>query len=245
MKNYQDYENWKQWVPSHFGCCTALDAAYYSAEIKRTAIELTKDTLFYEIGYGNGSFAGYVQSMGYQYVGSEINQTLIDRGRQFGLQVYEHGIKQVINSTDPGTFDAIFAFDVLEHLVIEDIKIFLQDAQVLLKAGGTLLARIPSGDSPFGRANFHGDITHRTALGSSAVRQLAEQTGFDVMDIGPPSLPIFGNGYVRALRRLGICFAQSVVAKLINLVFHDGQPRVITANLVFVLKKPVKIAFEV
>ena len=238
MNSYQDYENWKDWKKSSFGDFTSIDKAYFKAELKRTGIDFNKNIRLYEIGFGNGTFAGYAQSLGYQYCGSEVNQALIERARNFGLHVYEQGIKQVIDSTGPDTYDAILAFDVLEHLDIAEIKSFLIDARVLLKECGTVLARIPSGDSPFGRAIFHGDITHKTALGSSAVRQLAEQTGYEVIDIGPPSLPILGNGFIRAFRRGGILLAQSIVAKLINLVFHDGQPRVITADLVFVLRKP-------
>lgn len=237
MNNYQDYENWKDWKTNSFGYFTKLDKEYFTAELKRTGIDFNKPVRLYEIGFGNGAFAGYAQSLGYQYSGSEVNQALIERGRNFGLPVYENGIKQVIDSTGPDTFDAIVAFDVLEHLELAEIKSFLIDARVLLKEGGALLARLPSGDSPFGRAIFHGDITHKTALGSSAVRQLAQQTGYEVIDIGPPSLPILGTGFIRAFRRGGIRLAQSIVAKLINLLFHDGQPRIITANLVFVLKK--------
>ena len=238
MNNYQDYENWKDWKTNSFGYFTKLDKEYFTAELQRTGIDFNKPVRLYEIGFGNGAFAGYAQSLGYQYSGSEVNQALIERGRNFGLPVYENGIKQVIDSTGPDTFDAIVAFDVLEHLELAEIKSFLIDARVLLKEGGALLARLPSGDSPFGRAIFHGDITHKTALGSSAVRQLAQQTDYEVIDIGPPKLPILGIGFIRGIRRGAIRLAQSIATKLINLVFHDGQPRVITANLVFVLRKP-------
>jgi SAM-dependent methyltransferase len=237
MNSYQDYENWKDWKKVTFGSFTPIDIAYFTAELKRTGIDLNKPVRLYEIGFGNGAFAGYAQSLGYQYSGSEVNQALIERARNFGLPVYEHGIKQVIDSAGPDTYDAIVAFDVLEHLELAEIKNFLIDARVLLKEGGTVLARLPSGDSPFGRAIFHGDITHKTTLGSSAVRQLAQQTGYEVIDIGPPKLPILGVGFIRGIRRSVIRLAQSIASKLINLVFHDGQPRIITANLVFVLKK--------
>jgi len=240
MDNYQGYEGWKQWAKATFGIWSDLDAAYFSAELRRAGIESCEGLLIYEIGFGNGAFSGYVRSMGGEYFGSELNGALVERAREFGLNVFEGGIKQALATGKPESFDAVVAFDVLEHLDVADIKSFLLDAGELLKPGGVVLARVPSGDSPFGRAIFHGDITHRTALGSSAVRQLASQTGFEVTDIGPPRLPILGLGPVRAIRRGGIRLAQTIIARFINLVFHDGQPRVITANLVFVLKKPVK-----
>jgi SAM-dependent methyltransferase len=239
MDSYQGYEDWKQWEKSAFGAWSAIDAAYFSAELKRAGIDLCEARRIYEIGFGNGAFAGYARSLNCTYFGSELNDVLVERARLSGLNVFEGGIKQALTMDTSGSFDAIVAFDVLEHLDVADIKSFLRDAGELLKRGGVLLARIPSGDSPFGRAIFHGDITHRTALGSAAVRQLAAQSGFEVMDIGPPRLPIIGLPPVRAIRRCCIRLAQTIAARLINLVFHDGQPRVITANLVFVLRRPI------
>lgn len=240
MSDYQGYEDWKQWDKISFGTWSKIDAAYFSAELRRTGIKPHKGIRLYEVGFGNGAFAGYIRSLGCEYFGSEINNALVERAREFGLNVSEKGIKEALETNSLLTFDAVIAFDVLEHLDITNIKTFLLEAMELLKPGGVVLARVPSGDSPFGRAIFHGDITHRTALGSSAVRQLAAQTGFNVIDIGPPKLPIFGLGWKRAIRRSAIRLAQSVATQFINLVFHDGQPRVITANLVFVLKKPVQ-----
>lgn len=240
MDSYQGYEDWKQWDKTSFGTWSNTDAAYFSAELRRTGIQSCQGIHLYEVGFGNGAFAGYVRSIGCKYFGSEINNTLVEWAREFGLNVSEKGLKEALETGQKGKFDAVVSFDVLEHLDITGIKTFLLEAMALLKPGGVVLARVPSGDSPFGRAIFHGDITHRTALGSSAVWQLAAQTGFDVIDIGPPKLPIFGLGWKRTIRRGAIRLAQSIVTQSINLVFHDGQPRVITANLVFVLKKPVQ-----
>lgn len=237
MGDYQGYEDWKQWDKTSFGTWSKTDAAYYSAELRRSGIKACKGIRLYEIGFGNGAFAGYVHALGCKYYGAELNHILVERAREFGLNVSK-SMKEALEAGQRGEFDAVVAFDVLEHFEINDIKAFLLEAMALLKPGGVVLARVPSGDSPFGRAIFHGDITHRTALGSLAVWQLAAQTGFDVIDIGPPKLPIFGLGWKRAIRRSAIRLTQSIVTQFINLVFHDGQPRVITSNLLFVLRKP-------
>lgn len=237
--SYLGYEDWKHWGKATFGTWSNADAAYFSAELMRAKIELSEGQRIFEIGFGNGAFAGYVRSKGCEFFGSELNEVLVERATAFGLNVFVGGITQVLATEKPASFDAVVAFDVLEHLDIMEIKSFLLDARALLKPGGVVLARVPSGDSPFGRAIFHGDITHRSALGSSAVRQIASYAGLDVIDIAPPRLPILGLGLVRAIRRGGIQLAQSIVARLINFIFHDGYPRVITANLVFVLSKPI------
>lgn len=235
--SYNGYQEWKNWSSAEFGGYSREDALYYGSECNQCGFHDLHGIMVLEIGFGNGSFSGWATGQGANYYGVEAILELVSIGRTRGFNTYASGtpLEEIFEA---GSLDLVVAFDVLEHLDIADIKTFLRDAMKLLKPGGVVLARVPSGDSPFGRAIFHGDITHRTALGSSAVRQLAAQTGFDVIDIGPPKLPIFGLGWVRALRRGGICLAQSVITRLINLVFHDGQPRVITANLVFILKKP-------
>ena len=240
MNDYDNYEDWKQWAKETFGTCSSIDAAYFSAELKRAGIETCAGVRFYEIGFGNGAFAGYVHANKGEYYGSELNTVLVSRAREFGVAVFDRGIKEALETENRGMFDVVVAFDVLEHFDIAGIKDFLLDALILLKPGGIVLARVPSGDSPFGRAIFHGDITHESALGSSAVRQLASQTDFEVMDIGSPKLPIWGVGFIRSLRRLGIHCARTIITWSINLIFHDGQPRVITSNLVFVLRKSFK-----
>lgn len=241
MNEYEGYEGWKQWGNDTFGTWSVDDAAYFSAEFKRSGIVSCQGLRIFEIGFGNGNFAGYVQSMGGEYFGSEVNGNLIKRAKDFGLDVFEGGIEQALLSDKFGTVDIVVAFDVLEHMEVADIRSFLLNAAKLLRPDGIIIARVPSGDSPFGRANFHGDITHFTALGSSAVRQLAAQTGFEVIDIGPPSLPILGLGLKRAIRRSGVLLAQKIIARLINLFFHDGQPRVITGNLFFALRSSEKL----
>jgi SAM-dependent methyltransferase len=238
MTFYDGYADWKGWGELAFGKWSSVDGAYFSAELRRADIDSCAALRFYELGFGNGAFSGYVRSMGGEYFGSEINGNLLERAKTLGLNVFEGGIEQALAQCGRGSLDVVVAFDVLEHLDMPEIRSFLTDASELLRPGGIVLARVPSGDSPFGRAIFYGDITHCTALGSSAVLQLASQSGFEMVDIGPPRLPMRGVGPIRAMRRGGVRLAQTVIAYFINLVFHDGQPRVITANMVFVLRKP-------
>ena len=239
MSDHQGYENWKQWDEASFGQYSKAEALYFAAELERAGLHMQDGLRICEAGFGNGTFAGYVRSRGCDYYGSEINGVLVERAQRLGFKASGTGLTGALGEQPHATVDAVVAFDVLEHLDIAGIQSFLQETLMLLKPGGVLLARVPSGDSPFGRVIFHGDITHRTALGSSAIRQLAALVGFEVVDIGPPRLPLHGLGWIKTLRRASIRMAQWALALPINLVFHEGQRRVITANLVFVLRKPL------
>lgn len=235
---YSGYEQWKRWAGDAFGAFTPADELYFKHELSRSSVPVRPGLRVFEVGFGNGAFAGLMLSNQVSYVGSEINEVLVTRAKAKGVEVAVNGMRDFIPHAS-GTFDLVAAFDVLEHFELDEIRSFLSDAREVLRPGGVLLARMPSGDSPFGRAVFHGDVTHRTVLGSSAILQLAAQFRYDVVRIAPPALPVMGLGWRRACRRGMLTASQILVGRAINSIFHDGQPRVITSNLVFALRKPV------
>jgi len=232
---YKTYVKWKDWDQTKFASFTKLDALYFLQELNCSGILLNNNLKILEIGFGNGTFAGWAKANSLDYMGIEINPELVQRA-------CEHGISAVIASGDlreaipQRTFDVIVAFDVIEHMDLNDIINLLEQIRCLLKQGGLFIARIPSGDSPFSGAIQYGDITHRTILGSSAVRQLAAIIGFDLIQVRSPVLPLRGVGILRAFRRMGVLLAQEIVGKFISVVFQDNRHTVITANMIFVFR---------
>jgi hypothetical protein len=220
---YCGYENWKGWSSGTFGRYWSADAEYFRLEIARTGLVIAPGLQVPELGFGDGTFAAWAQAKHLSYTGTELMAALVERATLAGIRAVGHEV-ELRSVVGCGTLDLAVAFDVLEHLELDAMKAMQIELRGLLRAGGCVLARVPSGDSPFGRAVFHGDLTHRRALGSSAIRQLAALCAFDVVDIGPPSMPLRRLGLQRALRRAAVLATQRVVAKAINLVFHDIRP---------------------
>ena|ERR1017187_5913066 len=106
-----------------------------------------------------------------------------------------------------------------------------------LDRGGLLLARFPSGDSPFSGPVFRGDLTHRTLLGSSASRQLAMEAGFEVCQARPPVLPVWGLGLVHAVRRMAVRLTQALVFSFVRHVLMGNASAVVSPNMIIVLRK--------
>lgn len=75
-------------------------------------------------------------------------------------------------------------------------------------------------------------------LGSSAVRQLALESGLDVVSIRQPAFPMRGLGPRVFLRRLPIVLTRRIVYPLVTNALMGGGRPVLTPNLVFVLAKP-------
>lgn len=236
VENFECYDRWKRWSTEEFGQFGSADDLYFKAELARTGLDWSMSLRVLEIGFGNGVFAGWSRARGFVYKGTELSEELVQRGQRAGFDVHIATSGAAL-PTEPALWDLVVAFDVFEHCTLEALEATLANVKNALRPGGCLLARMPSGDSPFGRAILHGDITHQVALGSSAIRQLADLVGFEVVAIGSPSLPVLGLGARRGARRLFIKVARGLISKLINGLFHDNQDCVITPNVVFIWRK--------
>lgn len=230
------YVNWKGWEESDFGSFTQEQALYYRAELRKSGINALHGLRVGELGFGNGSFAGWVREQGGQWIGKEINSVLQQRALQAGYDVVAFD-EILSNKFDNQYFDVIVAFDVLEHLDIDEIRKFLLESKSALKFGGSVIFRVPSGDSPFSGAIFRGDLTHQTLLGSSAVRQIVDDVDLKLYQVRSPVLPIFGLGVFRAMRRLVIYLLQFLFFSFIRNYLMGNSRAVISPNMIVVCVK--------
>jgi SAM-dependent methyltransferase len=230
------YMEWKGWEGRAFGQLDPEDTRYFPSELRACGVESLQGLKVGEIGFGNGPFAAWVRQHGGHWVGREANPALRERAASAGFQVIGQG-ESFASCFGAGELDLLVAFDVLEHLDLDSIRAFLLEAREALRPGGILMFRVPSGDSPFSGVIFHGDCTHRTLLGSSAVRQLALEAGLEVRQIRPTVLPLSGVGPLRLLRRALIRLSQIVVFGFIRDVLMSQPSAVVSPNMVVVLRR--------
>jgi len=239
----EHYLQWKGWPSNAFGGYSREEALYFSAELRRAGIRTTAGLRVAELGFGNGAFAGWIRDIGGHWMGLEAIPALIDRARAAGFEAKRSdvGFEELHG---PAALDLVVAFDVLEHLELPHIRAVLAGAKTALKPSGLVIARVPSGDSPFSGAIFHGDLTHRTLLGSSAIRQLARELGFTAIQVRPPEFPARGLGLRRFVRRTAVNAARHLAGALIANVLLADRDAVITPNLTFVLRNQEPDRFE-
>lgn len=230
------YVGWKGWHSSDFGRFEVEDALYYALELNASGITTVLGRRIGELGYGNGTFAGWVRDAGGHWVGRESIPELQQRAVQAGFDVIAAD-SSFSSACGSAQLDLIVAFDVIEHLELDAIRSFLNDAKEALRPGGLLLVRLPSGDSPFSGLIYHADLTHHTILGSHAARQLAMEVGFETWQVRSPALPVWGLGPVRATRRLAVRFMQALAFSFVrNVLMGDGSA-VLSPNMIVVLRK--------
>jgi Methyltransferase domain len=173
---YRGYEEWKGWRGA-FNASEA-DTRYFATELAGMPVGGRR---VLEIGFGNGSFLAWAKAQGAIVAGTETHAAIIDAARTKGFDAHPADLGALLVAAR--CFDLVVAFDVLEHWDMQTLITNLNQIHALLDVGGTLLARFPNGQSPFGRLHQYGDITHRSVLSASSIGQLAQMTGFEVVRV--------------------------------------------------------------
>lgn len=234
--NFDTYSQWKEWAPEHFGVCDRGLRVYLDSEFRKCNVSALAGKRVLEIGFGNGALARWATDHGALYRGVEVDRELVRRGREAGFDVFmsDEGLNTVVA---PESLDVVVAIDVLEHLSRSALLDMLKELAALLAVGGRLIARVPSGDSPFARHVQHGDITHEVTIGSSMVRQLATAVGLVVEQIREPAFPIAGSGARSIVRRTCVQVVRWIARPVISNAFMNGGRPVLAPDMMFVLRK--------
>jgi len=229
-----DYLKWKAWQEDSFGTRTRLDAKYFEAELKKTRATFAPNSKVLEIGFGNGNFLTYGKEQQWEMFGTEVNKDLIESGRRHGFNVFH---TDDLRAFSDASFDLIVAFDVLEHVHLDQLADFLSQVKRVLISGGYFIARFPNGDSPFGLVNQNGDITHITTIGSGKARFLAAKLNVELVYLGAEAQPLFGTSLPMFSQRLFALPIKKMISLFVNLVFFPrAKIAFCSANLLMIFK---------
>jgi SAM-dependent methyltransferase len=187
-----------------------------------------------ELGFGEGRFLDFAKRAGYNPSGLELVPEFVEQVRVRGHRV-EVGTRLSEFADEAGTFDVVAAIDVIEHLTVDELRTFFEDARLLLKPGGRVFVRFPNGNSPFGLNLYNSDVTHRSHLTGGSLKQVCEPLGFRLLRVGNPARDVVGG--------LGMKFRRTIqfaVRDLIEWVIgfaYFGRRVPLDVNLVAVLQK--------
>lgn len=222
------YRTWKRWDSTPFGD-TGGQAGYYRAELRKSGVRSLRGLRVLELGFGNGGFAQWSREQGAVWTGVEIDETLVERAQQEGFEAVQgSGIPGCLERRP--AFDLAVGWDVLEHVPRASLPQYLQAIRSRLSPRGILLARMPSGDSPFARAIQYGDLTHEPPLGSSAIRVLATHAGFTSVSVRATAMPVFGSGIRSSIRRSWVRGVDLLARPILVALMRDSSA-VITPNM--------------
>ncbi len=143
-----------------------------------------------ELGCSHGAFLQQLRDRGWECVGIEPAAEVASRAVERGLDVRVGSLESVIANDSqtfaPNSFDAIFAWMVIEHL--HDPVATLRLARELLKPDGTLSISIPNfgcwGRRAFGRIWYALQLpTHLQHFTSVSLRRMLAASGFELVEL--------------------------------------------------------------
>ena len=230
--NNNSYINWKSWDSKLFGHFSRLEAAYYQDIIKLLRIRSSSKIL--EIGFGNGSFLGFLNKNNYNYEGVESNKLLVDLALSRNFSAY-HSVNSIeVNKK----YDFIVLFDVIEYIAAEQVEDFLKKLSIHLEESGKIFMRFPNGASPLGLANQHGDVTHCNIITISKLNYWCFNSNLKVIFSRGDLLPfIFKHNLLKMPSRLCKLFLYKIIERIVRIISNQSKG-ILSSNLqVIIIKK--------
>lgn len=136
---------------------------------------LPAKSTFMEVGFGTGIVLSMIERLGYALTGLDVNGV----AREFAQkQTNAHLVIQSIYSyTTSKRYDAVGAFDVLEHQ--QDDGLFLRKCADLLKPGGYLFLSVPAGKWLWSDLDI--SLGHKRRYEIDQLRELLKRCGFQIL----------------------------------------------------------------
>ena len=142
-----------------------------------------------DVGCGRGEWLEVLKEAGLQAKGVDTNGLQVQHCRSLSLDVVESDALAHLASLEPATLNAITAFHFAEHLPLETLVEFFDEAGRALKPGGLLILETPNPENLLvGSCNFYLDPSHNKPIPISTMRLLVEARGFrceQVMKLHP------------------------------------------------------------
>jgi 2-polyprenyl-3-methyl-5-hydroxy-6-metoxy-1,4-benzoquinol methylase len=229
VPSYESYTEWKGW---HLDFAFSEEDGWYFAKEFGAIARTGKKIL--EIGFGSGSFLAWAKQQGAEVYGVELQNEIVEAAKKHGFIAVDN-IDELMAYRGDG-FDAIVAIDVLEHLSSESMSALFRSCEKLLKPSGVLIARVPNGDSPFGRPHQHGDATHLSTVTPLLLSQAAIGTKLCVTEVrNAARVPVRG-GFAHCIVKK----IQFAVREVLNITIAKiyGYPHsALDHNMVLVLTR--------
>ncbi len=143
---------------------------------------ITSDIL--DVGCGRGEWLQVLRDAGLQARGIDTNRILVQQCKELSLDVEEREALEYLGSVADGSLNAVTAFHFAEHLPLETLVRFLDEAGRTLKPGGLIILETPNPENLLvGSCNFYLDPTHKNPIPIPTMKLLLEARGFRCEDV--------------------------------------------------------------
>lgn len=190
-----------------------------------------------DVACGIGYTVEMLLRQGYNNVkGIDISPEQVAVALKRDLPVVEANVLDHLAST-PNAYDAIIAFDFVEHLDRNELFRFLDAAGAALRPSGRLIVKTLNASSPFGARTRYSDLTHELSFTEKSLRSAFHVAGLQpVLVTGESYKPFTLKGWIRWLPARAVRAAWK--AYLIAELAEEGLSIPTAFNLLGVAERP-------
>jgi 2-polyprenyl-3-methyl-5-hydroxy-6-metoxy-1,4-benzoquinol methylase len=132
-----------------------------------------------DIGCGRGELLDLLREAGVAAIGVDLDDGMVRLCRSRGHEVEEMDGLVYLREQPDGSWPAIFAAQVVEHLTYDDFMSFLRLAYAKLRPGGQLIFETVNPHALEAFKTFHTDLTHQRPIFPEVALAWCWLTGFD------------------------------------------------------------------
>ncbi len=157
----------------------ARDKAYVYERVVRPWLSSDPTRPIGELACGHGSFLAWLQTSGYRELRAvDSSPEQVQLARQVGATVDQDDVNTWLQRQPRNHFATLVGIDLVEHLTKDGFMELLQAVHGALAPGGSLILRLPNGDSPFVGMNLFNDITHVWTYTPNCLNSLAQMHAY-------------------------------------------------------------------
>ena len=162
----------------------------YILQLHRVFPRTTRDRVL-EIGCGMGRLLLALKAEGYQNLkGIDLSEELISIAKKEDLDVISADAVDFLG-TETESYDAIYLFDVLEHIALERQLGFLKQLYRKLSESGFLVLQVPNACSPISSYFRYIDWTHVCSFTETSLEYILRNAGFTEINVREATEPSF------------------------------------------------------
>jgi SAM-dependent methyltransferase len=201
------------------------------------ALPRDRDAAILDVGCGHGGLVAALQSLGYRRTrGIDRSPEQVMIAKSLGISRIEQADAGEYLRTHTEQWDAILAFDLLEHLSKSEVLPFLELVRSALKVNGRIIVQTVNGSSPFFGNYFHGDFTHETVFTGLSMHQILLASGFD--DISVVEADPIPHGLLSTMRKILWLGIRSVLVGYLAVESGVYRGHILTQSLLATARRP-------
>ena len=137
-----------------------------------------------DLGCGRGEWLELLRDEGYQGLGLDINQPMIQYCQEMRLSILDADALAYLKSLPDNSLGGVTGFHIVEHLPFEVLIELVSQTHRVVRTGGLIIFETPNPRNVLvGSCNFYFDPTHKNPIPPETLQFVAQYSGFDSAQI--------------------------------------------------------------